>query len=76
MQRLRPCQPSSNEETSIVLCPKQDLHHVWWKACQQTIVPDDPEHSWDGSFQLDYVMKEQGWKYHRNILQDPDSQTQ
>ncbi|KIJ08921.1 hypothetical protein PAXINDRAFT_102408 [Paxillus involutus ATCC 200175] len=59
---LRLYEPSSNEEIFIIFCPKQDRDHAWWKACQQTIALDGPEHSWDASSQLDHVMKEQGWR--------------
>ncbi|KAF8834551.1 hypothetical protein BDN67DRAFT_992642 [Paxillus ammoniavirescens] len=51
------------EETTVILCPEQDCYHAWCKECQQTIDPDGPEHSCDGSSELDNLMQEQGWKY-------------
>ncbi|KIJ14014.1 hypothetical protein PAXINDRAFT_13135 [Paxillus involutus ATCC 200175] len=51
------------EETMVIMYPEQDCYHVWCKECQQTIDLDGPEHSCDGSSELDNLLKEQGWKY-------------
>src|SRR6201996_463827 len=52
-----------HEEAKIIPCPLPDCNNVWCKLCQQTIVLGGPEHSCDGTLELDHLMKEQGWKY-------------
>ncbi|KAF9234649.1 hypothetical protein BU15DRAFT_52330 [Melanogaster broomeanus] len=54
-----------HEETTYIECPLPDCDHVWCKECQQTITIffGGPEHSCDGSSELDHLMKENGWRY-------------
>ena len=52
-----------HEEAKIITCPLPDCNHAWCKQCQQTIDFGGPQHSCDGSKELDRLMKEQGWKY-------------
>lgn len=51
------------QEAKIIACPLPKCRHVWCKACQQTIDPSGPQHSCDGTSELDHLMKEQGWKH-------------
>jgi len=37
--------------------------YIWCKACQQEIVPNGPEHSCDGSSELNHLVQQQGWKF-------------
>ncbi|KAI0035520.1 hypothetical protein K488DRAFT_43143 [Vararia minispora EC-137] len=51
-------------ETRIVVCPLPGCGHVWCRDCQQVIETDSgPQHSCDGSSELDYLMQTEGWKY-------------
>ena len=52
-----------HEEVSIINCPLPDCDHAWCKQCQQSIGFNGPKHSCDGALELDYLMKQQGWKY-------------
>ncbi len=53
------------QEAKILTCPLPSCTHAWCKACQQTITPNvtGPQHSCDGSSELDHLMGQQGWKY-------------
>ena len=51
------------EAQSEIHCPFPACDHVWCKKCQQTIEPGVPEHSCDGTSELDHLMKQQGWRY-------------
>ena len=53
-----------HDETNIITCPLPDCNHAWCKQCQQSVdLINDPEHSCDGTSELDHLMKQQGWKY-------------
>jgi hypothetical protein len=52
-----------HDEVNIIICPLPDCNHAWCKQCQQSIDPDGPNHSCDGTSELDHLMKEKGWKY-------------
>ncbi|KAI0297404.1 hypothetical protein BC826DRAFT_967739 [Russula brevipes] len=53
------------EEVSAIVCPLPDCNYVWCKHCQQRIDLDSkgPQHSCDGTSELDHLIKQQGWKY-------------
>jgi len=52
------------ESTAVVACPLGDCTYMWCKACQQEITAaGGPQHSCDGSSELDHLMKKSGWKY-------------
>ncbi|KAF9232512.1 hypothetical protein BU15DRAFT_54908 [Melanogaster broomeanus] len=51
------------EATDEVRCPTVDCDHVWCRKCEQSIDTSGPDHSCDGTSELDHLMKEQGWKY-------------
>lgn len=53
----------ANKEVSIVTCPLPSCNHVWCKRCQKSVADiDGPEHSCDGSLELEYLMEQEGWK--------------
>ena len=52
-----------HEESSVITCPLPDCNHTWCKQCQQSVDRCGPKHSCDGTLELDYLMKQQGWKY-------------
>ena len=52
-----------HDEAKIIACPLPDCNNVWCKQCQQTIDFGGPQHSCDGTTELDHLMKQQGWKY-------------
>ena len=54
---------ADHEMAEIIVCPLPDCSHVWCKQCQQSIDFNGPKHSCDGTSELDYLMKQQGWKY-------------
>ncbi|KAJ7708982.1 hypothetical protein B0H17DRAFT_1000084 [Mycena rosella] len=51
------------DEAPILVCPLPRCNHAWCKACQQTILVHGPEHSCDGSAELEHLMKRRGWKH-------------
>lgn len=53
------------QESKIITCPLPGCSYTWCKSCSQAIdtVPGAPEHSCDGTSELDHLMKERGWKY-------------
>jgi len=51
------------EETRNFKCPSAGCNSVWCKDCQQEITSDGPEHSCDGSLELERLVREKGWKY-------------
>lgn len=71
LMHCRQCQSSTfvdrteYQESKIITCPLPGCSHTWCKSCSQTIdtVPGAPEHSCDGTSELDHLMKERGWKY-------------
>ncbi|PIL29124.1 hypothetical protein GSI_09172 [Ganoderma sinense ZZ0214-1] len=47
-----------------IVCPLPGCNHVWCKLCSQTIeAGKGPKHSCDGSFELDHLMLQRGWKH-------------
>ncbi|KAI9437330.1 hypothetical protein H4582DRAFT_340280 [Lactarius indigo] len=65
----RKCQRSvfvardEHEGAKIIECPLSDCNYVWCKQCQQAIHSGGPNHSCDGTSELDHLVKQQGWKY-------------
>ncbi|KAK0225419.1 hypothetical protein IW262DRAFT_685776 [Armillaria fumosa] len=53
------------QESSTIRCPLPECEHKWCKSCSQTIdtAAGGPEHSCDGTSELDHLMKQRGWKY-------------
>ena len=52
------------EQLEELTCPFQGCRHTWCKNCQQTISSGDrPKHSCDGKEELDYLVRQMGWKY-------------
>ncbi|KAK0194944.1 hypothetical protein F5146DRAFT_924419 [Armillaria mellea] len=53
------------QESKIITCPLPGCSYTWCKSCSQAIdtAPGAPEHSCDGTSELDHLMKERGWKY-------------
>ena len=51
------------EEVNIITCPLPDCNHTWCKQCQQSIDISGQKHSCNGILELEYLMKQQGWKY-------------
>ena len=51
------------DAVDIIVCPLPDCDHAWCKQCQQSIDFDGPEHSCDGTLELDHLIKKKGWKY-------------
>ncbi|PBK99567.1 hypothetical protein ARMGADRAFT_1008100 [Armillaria gallica] len=51
------------QEAGIIACPLPRCNHTWCKSCQQTVDVAGPQHSCDGSSELDHLMKQRGWKY-------------
>jgi hypothetical protein len=52
-----------HEEANIIACLLPDCNHACCKQCQQSIDFNGPKHSCDGTSELDYLMKQQGWKH-------------
>ena len=46
----------------VTVCPAPTCNRVWCKACGQE-VRWNVSHSCDGSYELDELMKEKGWRY-------------
>ncbi|KAI0260325.1 hypothetical protein BC834DRAFT_832018 [Gloeopeniophorella convolvens] len=65
----RKCQRSmfvakdEHDEARVLACPLPDCNYAWCKQCQQGINFDGPQHSCDGTSELDHLMKQNGWKY-------------
>ncbi|KAJ7587962.1 hypothetical protein C8J56DRAFT_1004410 [Mycena floridula] len=51
------------EEARILTCPLPKCNHVWCKACQQAVDVPGPQHSCDGSSELQDLMEKRGWKH-------------
>jgi len=51
------------DDTTNLACPLPECDHIWCKVCQQSITLGGPQHSCDGSSELNHLMKERGWKY-------------
>ncbi|KAK0202721.1 hypothetical protein DFS33DRAFT_1385094 [Desarmillaria ectypa] len=51
------------QEASIITCPLPGCNYTWCKSCQQSVDVTGPQHSCDGSSELDHLMKQRGWKY-------------
>jgi hypothetical protein len=52
-----------HDAVNVLACPLSDCDHIWCKHCQQSIDPNGPRHSCDGTSELEHLVKEQGWKY-------------
>lgn len=51
------------DEARNLRCPVSECNFVWCKDCQQEIVPDGPDHSCDGTSEMNHLVQQQGWKY-------------
>lgn len=51
------------QAAKIIVCPLPTCNYVWCKACQQEIEVGGPQHSCDGSSELNHLMNERGWKH-------------
>ncbi|KAL4072321.1 hypothetical protein J3A83DRAFT_4092925, partial [Scleroderma citrinum] len=51
------------EATERIQCPVLGCDHVWCRKCQQSVEPGGPEHSCDGSKELDHLVQQEGWKF-------------
>jgi hypothetical protein len=51
------------QEARIVACPLPGCRYTWCKSCSQPIDQGGVDHSCDGTKELAYLMKSQGWKY-------------
>jgi len=51
------------QESKIIACPLPECLFAWCKACQQEITVGGPQHSCDGSSELEHLMKMRGWKH-------------
>lgn len=51
------------DDTPTIACPLPGCNYIWCKTCQQAIEIGGPQHSCDGSSELDHLMKSSGWKY-------------
>ena len=45
-----------------IACPLRGCNHVWCKACSREIEIGGPQHSCDGSSELNHLMNERGWR--------------
>ncbi|OSC98946.1 hypothetical protein PYCCODRAFT_1374060 [Trametes coccinea BRFM310] len=50
------------EASKIIHCPLAGCGYAWCKQCSQAVEFAGPEHSCDGSKELEHVMKQRGWK--------------
>ncbi|KAI0824764.1 hypothetical protein BC628DRAFT_1410871 [Trametes gibbosa] len=50
-------------ESKIIRCPLMGCGYMWCKLCSQNVDPVGPEHSCDGTNELEHIMKQNGWKY-------------
>ncbi|KAH9984586.1 hypothetical protein BJV77DRAFT_966018 [Russula vinacea] len=53
------------DAVDIIVCPLPNCDHAWCKQCQQSIDFDGPEHSCDGTLELDHLIKKKGWNIAR-----------
>src|SRR6266511_1022955 len=51
------------KSTNIIVCPLRGCNHVWCKRCEQTIQVPGPQHSCDGSRELEHLMRARGWRH-------------
>ncbi|KAK0505261.1 hypothetical protein EDD18DRAFT_1128361 [Armillaria luteobubalina] len=53
------------QESKIITCPLPGCSYTWCKSCSQAVdtAPGAPEHSCDGTSELNHLMKERGWHY-------------
>ncbi|KAH9853651.1 hypothetical protein C2E23DRAFT_884804 [Lenzites betulinus] len=51
------------QNSKIIHCPLKGCGYVWCKVCSQKVDPKGPEHSCDGTNELEHIMKEKGWKH-------------
>ncbi|KAI0260310.1 hypothetical protein BC834DRAFT_554275 [Gloeopeniophorella convolvens] len=46
-----------------LICLFDDCDYTWCKTCQQEITRDGPEHSCDGTTELNHLVQQEGWKF-------------
>ncbi|KAI0772084.1 hypothetical protein BD413DRAFT_604199 [Trametes elegans] len=51
------------QQEKIIHCPLGGCGGVWCKQCSQLVDPKVPEHTCDGTNELEHLMKQQGWKH-------------
>ncbi|KAI0638027.1 hypothetical protein C8Q77DRAFT_405947 [Trametes polyzona] len=51
------------DESKVIHCPLAGCGYAWCKLCSQEIDPSGPEHSCDGTNELEHIMKQNGWKH-------------
>ncbi|KAG8219128.1 hypothetical protein J3R82DRAFT_4986 [Butyriboletus roseoflavus] len=51
------------EQSEELRCPFPGCRHTWCKNCQQSLSGGKLKHSCDGAEELDYLVKQMGWKY-------------
>ncbi|KAN0094328.1 hypothetical protein V8E55_002615 [Tylopilus felleus] len=51
------------ENLEELSCPFPGCRHTWCKNCQQSLSSDGPKHSCDGSEEMDFLVRQMGWKY-------------
>ncbi|KAH0831404.1 SecY subunit domain-containing protein [Lanmaoa asiatica] len=51
------------EQLEELRCPLPGCKHTWCKKCEQSLSGDRPKHSCDGTEELDYLVRQMGWKY-------------
>ncbi|KAI0723138.1 hypothetical protein C8Q76DRAFT_721731 [Earliella scabrosa] len=51
------------QATKIIVCPLPGCCYAWCKICSQEVEVGGPQHSCDGSSELNHLMKARGWKY-------------
>ncbi|KIM50415.1 hypothetical protein SCLCIDRAFT_1225360, partial [Scleroderma citrinum Foug A] len=51
------------EAADLMQCPVLGCDHVWCRKCQQTVERGGPDHSCDGSKELEHLVQEQGWRF-------------
>ncbi|KAF8967727.1 hypothetical protein BDZ97DRAFT_1656009 [Flammula alnicola] len=54
---------SEYQANSVIVCPLPACSHVWCKNCQQDVIIGGPQHSCDGSSELEHLMKNRGWRH-------------
>lgn len=47
----------------IIACPLRGCDHVWCRKCERSIKRGGPQHSCDGSNELEHLAKASGWRH-------------
>ena len=50
------------EESNKITCPLPRCNHTWCKLCSLPMGQSGPDHSCDGLSELDYLIKQKGWR--------------